>query len=721
MKQIYFIKRLFVSFVLLLMTTLSWAYDFEVNGIYYNITDGNDVAVTCKDYYYYYNSYSGTVVIPSSVEYNEQDYTVTSISEYAFYNCSGLTSIDIPNSVTSIGWQAFSGCSGLTSVTIPNSVTSIGDYAFYGCSGLTKAEFSSIESLCKMSFGNSSSNPLQYVGHLYINGSEVTDVLIPESVTSIEPYAFDGCFYLTSITIPESVTSIGKYAFPNCFVLNSITIPKSVTSIGEYAFSNCFNLNSISVDAGNPVYDSRYNCNAIIETSVNTLITGCKNTVIPNSVTNIEPYAFSNCFDLTSINIPNSVTNIGAYAFNNCSGLTSITIGNSVTSIGDHAFYYCSGLTSITIPESVTSIGNKAFSGCSGLTSIVVDAENSIYDSRNNCNAIIEKSSNTLLIGCQNTVIPNSVMSIGEGAFLNCAGLTFITIPNSVTSIGDEAFRNCSSLTSITIPNSVTSIVGWAFYGCSGLKKVTCLVKETDRRTEDLPVVPEPVKPLPGVDPNTLTDADYLYPFNPAHSVKDATSTNYSEVVGPNVDNIFSETDCHTKWKDYYQSLIDANIISGKPAIVNGAKKRADKKMQSLRPNPYIKRNDSEVMLKYTYEREWQVYLQDYADYEANIEYMKYTTVPVPETNRNAFNEVPLSDATLYVYADVIEAYKVTSPWSKFGQILPIDPLAVEEVKSNKTIKANENAPIYDLMGRRLQQKPASGYYIQGGKKYFVK
>ena len=155
-----------------------------------------------------------------------------------------------------------------------------------------------------------------------------------------------------------------------------------------------------------------------------------------------------------------------------CSGLTSITIPNSVTSIGSYAFRGCTGLTSVTIGNSVTSIGRYAFEGCTGLTIIIVNEGNSIYDSRNGCNAIIETGSNTLIIGCKNTIIPNSVTSIGEDAFRYCSGLTHITIPNSVTSIGGGAFRNCTSLTSITIGNSVTSIGISAFDGCSGLKEI---------------------------------------------------------------------------------------------------------------------------------------------------------------------------------------------------------------------------------------------------------
>ena len=258
----------------------------------------------------------------------------------------------------------------------------------------------------------------------------LTSITIPNSVTSIGKWAFSSCSALPSITIPNSVTSIGDRAFSWCSGLTSITIPNSVKSIGEYAFEGCSGLTSIT---------------------------------IPNSVTSIGAYAFAECSGLTSITIPNSVTSIGNSAFCFCTGLTSITIPNSVTSIGNWAFYGCSGLTSITIPNSVTSIGNSAFNGCSGMTSIVVEKGNKTYDSRENCNAIIETASNKLIAGCKNTFIPNSVTSIGENAFYGCKGLTSITIPNSVTSIGNWAFYGCDALTSVKIPKTLTDIGKDAF------------------------------------------------------------------------------------------------------------------------------------------------------------------------------------------------------------------------------------------------------------------
>ncbi len=214
-----------------------------------------------------------------------------------------------------------------------------------------------------------------------------------------------------------------------------------------------------------------------IESYSNTLVGGCKNTIIPNSVTNIGAGAFSGS-GLTAITIPNSVTSIGEGAFGGCSGLTSISIPNSVTSIDREAFGGCSGLTSIAIPKSVTSIGYDVFNGCSGLENIEVESNNVVYDSRENCNAIIMTAENKLIVGCRNTIIPSTVTTIGDAAFHWCSGLTAIAIPEGVMTIEGGAFSWCTGLTFVSIPNSVTSIGNGAFQGCAGLEEVISHIEE---------------------------------------------------------------------------------------------------------------------------------------------------------------------------------------------------------------------------------------------------
>ena len=395
--------------------------------------------------------------------------SVTSIGSHAFHGCTGLTSITIPDSVTWIYGGTFYGCTGLTSVTIPNSVTWIDNFTFYGCTGLTSVTIpDSVTSIGNGAFDSCTRltsitipDSVTSIGDSAFHGcTGLTSITIPDSVTWIGDSAFHGCAGLTSVTIPDSVTIIGRHAFEGCTGLTSITIPDSVTRIGESAFDGCTGLASITVSGGNKTFDSRNNCNGIIETATNTLISGCKNTDIPDSVTRIGGGAFYGCTGLASITIPDSVTSIGASAFWDCTGLTSITIPDSVTSIGYWAFYGCTGLTSITIPDSVTSIGNGAFDGCTGLASITVSGGNKKFDSRNNCNGIIETASNTLISGCKNTDIPDSVTSIGYGAFYGCTGLTSITIPDGVTSIGDGAFADCTGLASVCFMGDAP-VVNW--------------------------------------------------------------------------------------------------------------------------------------------------------------------------------------------------------------------------------------------------------------------
>ena len=380
------------------------------------------------------------------------DNTVTSIGDWAFYKCATLESITIPESVTSIGVNAFAYCRGLTTIKIPDSVTSIGNVAFGGCSELKS-----------IIIGNS----VESIGENAFQACKVlTTVKIPESVTSIGVRAFMECTGLTSIiveegntvydsrdncnaiietatnklitgcktsVIPNTITSIGKQAFINCTGLTSVIIPESVTNIENNAFIGCSGLTSIKVEDGNTVYDSRDNCNAIIETTTNKLTKGCKNSVIPNTV-----------------------VTIGSTAFRESIGLTAVIIPESVVKIEEQAFYDCDSLTSIIISKSVTSIGVNVFSDCNSLISIKVDEENTVYDSRDNCNAIIEKSSNKLISGCKTSAIPNTVTNISNYAFYYCTELESITIPESVTAIGSFAFVSCDNLKTIYYKGTAT-------------------------------------------------------------------------------------------------------------------------------------------------------------------------------------------------------------------------------------------------------------------------
>lgn len=468
-------RKLLSLFFALVATTCLWAYDFQSGDLYYNITSDSTVEVTYQDPYSSSNYESLTsIVISETVTNDDKTYRVTNIgplafaycasfssitipesirniSENAFYNNSSLSSITIPNSVTSIEKNAFADCWALTSVTlpnsittieestfwrckslnsiiIPNSVTTIGKSAFYQCdslsvvtigSGVTTIEAEAfmyctalsktnytgdIEGWCNIKFEDFYANPLYESQNFYILDQEVKDIIIPNTVDSIHKYAFTRCKTLVSAEIEEGVTSIGESAFEGCTSLVSITIPEGVTKIEKYTFKG---------------------------TSLSTI-------TIPNSVTSIEYQAFYMCHSLKSIDIPSNVTAIGHMAFSMCDSLSSVIISNSLTDIGRLVFY-----------------------GCTSLSSIIVYEGNAIYDSRENCNAIIETATNTLIIGCRNTTIPSSITTIGNDAFnyLLDWEINSITIPKNVISIGDHAFGT-TFLDTMYIEGTIPPILG---------------------------------------------------------------------------------------------------------------------------------------------------------------------------------------------------------------------------------------------------------------------
>ena len=436
---------------------------------------------------------------------------MTSIGKYAFYGCTGLSSVTIPEGITSIGNSAFRNCSGLTSMNLPEGVISVDNCAFYNCTGLSSVTLpEGLAEICPSTFyGCTSLSSVTLPASIknifpsaFYDCSSLSSVSIPANVNTIGKSAFENCTGLTSVTISEGVTTIDYHAFYNCTSLTTVTIPASVTSIGDYVFGLCDALNRVNISdlkawceiafgtySSNPAYHAH-------KLYLNGKL--LKQAALPEGLTAIRDFAFINCTDLTTVTIPTSVTTIGYRTFEGCTALTSVNIPSSVTAIDTMAFQGCSGLTSLTLSEGLTLIGESTFRNCTGLSSVSIPASvTTIYGwAFQGCT------------GLTSLTLSEGVARIGEGAFSGCTGLSSVTIPASVTTVGSQTFYNSTSLENITvspdnpnysslngvlfnkacsellqypagkpsatyaIPEGVTNIGTWAFGGCTGLSSV---------------------------------------------------------------------------------------------------------------------------------------------------------------------------------------------------------------------------------------------------------
>lgn len=505
-------KKILLSLIIIVIGMLAFGVinvSAETEGIYtYSVSNGMATITDCS------SSASGEIVIPNTLG----GYPVETIGDSAFSYCTRLTGVTIPDSVTTvgnsafsacrsvtnitignrvttIGDSAFSGCEKLTSITIPSSVKTIGDSAFSNCIGLVKVNITSIEAWCNIDFYISSSNPLSRAKKLYLNDELVTNLIIPDSVTTINDYAFYNCTSLTSVTMSNSVTTINDYAFYYCTELKNATIGDSVTTIGNYAFYYCSGLTSITVG---------------------------------DNVTAICDSAFSGCSRLTSITIPDSVTTIGNYTFSGCTGLTKITIGNGIKTIGMSTFNNCTALTSvyitdieawcnidfenayanpfscdvslylnkqlttsITIPESIKTIKKYSFYMAYIRTlnmsdSVEIIEDQAFYSCRNMTSITLSKNLKSIgkqafyNCGIMSLYIPDKVETIGKEAFAQCGDMLDVRIPAKINEIPDSAFYYCSDLVNVALLGNVEKIGNNAFYNCTFIKNVFYGGTETD-------------------------------------------------------------------------------------------------------------------------------------------------------------------------------------------------------------------------------------------------
>ena len=642
-----------------------------------SITIPNSVT-SIGDYAFRYCSSLKSIEIPNSV---------TSIGSSAFSGCSGLTSITIPNSVTSIGSSAFSGCSGLTSITISNSVTSIGSSAFQGCSKLTSVDIKDVAAWCNIKFSDYTSNPLYYAKHLFMSGKEITDLVIPDSVTSIRNYVLYNCSGLTSITIPNSVTSIGSSAFNGCSGLTEVycyaeNVPTTSTdafdianvsnatlylpaaSVAAYMAVEPWNrFGNVKNQGGSVIYHGSCGTNTqySLDTGTGVLSITGTGAMTDYSYTGEAPWYVQRA-NIKSVEIADGVTLIGARTFRNCSAITSISISNSVKSINSYAFSNCSGLTSVTIPAGVTSIGLAAFDF--NLTSIVVASGNAKFDSRDNCNAVIETATNTLIMTCKNTVIPNSVTSIGKYAFYYCPDFSSVTIPNSVTSIGDYAFYNCSGLTSVDMFSNIESIGTGAFRGTTWYNnqpdgmiyvgKVFYKYKGTMPENTYITIDEGTL----GIAGSAFSGCSGLVSVTIPNSVTSIGSNSFSDCSGLtrvtlNSNTITSKTySSSSTIGSFFGSQVKEYVIGEKVTSIGDY---AFYNCDSLTSVTISNRVSSIGGSAFSG-------CSGLTEVYCNAE-------NVPTTSTDAFNNANIASATLYLPEASVTAYMVVEPWSRFGTV----------------------------------------------------
>lgn len=672
----------------------------------HSVTINSDWIMSKKYYYgegyihfgYAIDNFSG--VFGTSVKSVTIGDEVKTIGGGMFSEDYNLEQVFLPNGLTKIEGEAFNKCSSLKELNIPSGVTYIGGGAFAGCTGLTTMTLpNGINEIC---WG------------LFKDCSSLTRIAIPDGVKSINNEAFLGCTSLKKITIPGGVTNIDRNVFRDCTTLEEVTISEGVQSIGEYAFYNCSNIKNFVIP------------NSVTEISWNAFkgCTNLSNLTIGDGIKEIESGAFTNFNSLSSVNIGKNVTVIGGGVFAGCQNLKQIEIPDNVETIGWAAFQFCKSLESVSIGKKLSDSKGDSFSNCVNLVSISVDEENSNYDSRDNCNAIIETKTNTLISGCKSTIIPNSVEKIGNNAFSGCVGLEEVILPNGLTSIGESSFQGCTGLTKISLPRNVERVDYLAFQSCTNLKELIFSDRQpaldngafsgslANGRIISNILIPQ--KFLTSAFSESTYQNAILY-------VPKGTKAKYKTTEGwkefkrivefdtslpilPNYDIAKTDDDGKTIYYEIEENNNDVKVTNGDYSgdVVIPKKIRHEDKDYDVKKIGKDAFSGCDDVTTVTIPESIDEIGEDAFDGCTGITDIYVYPATPPDLPENGFDDSSYEDATLHVPEENIDEYKDSEPWNKFKNIEGITPTNIQKISSRNEIVQSFNH--YSLDGRKMSQ-----------------
>lgn len=699
-------ERLILLCLLLIPVAVFAEENTLINGIYFKlIKKAKTAEVSYKSstdhsyYTSYENDYSGDIVIPSQVEYDGVTYDVETIGEYAFYNCS------------------------INSITIPSSIKKMNQFSFWRQDDLKAVYIEDLEAWCNIDIATTTDNPLSYAHHLYLNGEEITDLIIPVGVKKIKYNSFYGGSSFTSLTIPETVEVIDGYSFAQCNNLKKVIIPNNVIEIGPGAFQNCSILSDITIGnavtvIGKGAFSSCDSLKTIFLPNVTIieegLFSGCDsiNTIVlGNGVNKISQKAFYNLPSLKHIILGDSITEIGDNAFQSCTGLDSVIITNNVIKLGESCFSGCSELKDVILGDEVTSIGKNAFSNCTKLSTITIGKKVNKFDENAfyNCRNLSRVNISDLEAWCNIATFSkstNNPLTYAHHLYLNGEEIIDLVIPETISIIQQYAFTGCNALKSVTIHPNINRIKQYAFDRCDSLEGV--YIKDLEAWCG---IFFEPYIYGNGTDLRQSNPLQYAH-----HLFLD--SAEVKKVVYPEDGYIhdFAFLSC---WS-IDSVIIDPTITAiGKYSFYNCKSLSTiaiPESVTSIGCNAFEACEKLETI--YIYGKPHF----NGNDVFANCEELKdlYCYAQECPTAGSIFNNSLVEYATLHVPEQSIELYKSKYPWKEFGTIVAL----TEEELSTPSIKVDndEIIDIFTITGQKISnmQSGLNIIHTKNGKNYII-